>query len=131
MASFGRLLSRVKNYKINVGLSIVSNIMLSIFTVVSIPLIVPFFQILFDRTPPVMELPPNPKISDHLDYYFSRLIESHDKETALIYVCLAILAVFLLKNVFRYLALFFMAPTRNGILRDIHPSNRTDLEFNV
>ena len=123
MASFGRLLARVKNYKVNVGLSIVSNIMLSIFTVVSIPLIVPFFQILFDRTPPVMELPPNPKISDHLDYYFSRLIESHDKETALIYVCLAIVAVFLLKNIFRYLALFFMAPTRNGILRDI----RSDL----
>ena len=123
MASFGRLLARVKNYKTNITLSIVSNIMLSIFTVVSIPIIVPFFQILFDRTPPVMELPPDPKISDHLDYYFSRLIESHDKETALIFVCLAMLTVFLLKNIFRYLALFFMAPTRNGILRDI----RSDL----
>jgi ABC-type multidrug transport system fused ATPase/permease subunit len=123
MASFGRLLARVKNYKVNITLSIVSNIMLSIFTVVSIPIIVPFFQILFDRTPPVMELPPDPKISDHLDYYFSRLIESHDKETALIFVCLAMITVFLLKNIFRYLALFFMAPTRNGILRDI----RSDL----
>ncbi|MEY2904727.1 MAG: hypothetical protein RJA52_743, partial [Bacteroidota bacterium] len=34
-------------------------------------------------------------------------------------VCGAILVVFFFKNLFRYLSLFFMAPVRNGIIRDL------------
>jgi ABC-type multidrug transport system fused ATPase/permease subunit len=37
----------------------------------------------------------------------------------LVYVCLWIVGVFFLKNLFRYLSLFFMAPVRNGIIRDL------------
>ncbi|MCL4150110.1 UNVERIFIED_CONTAM: hypothetical protein GTU68_056932, partial [Idotea baltica] len=41
------------------------------------------------------------------------------QEAALVFVCGAILVTFFFKNVFRYLALFFMAPARNGIVRDL------------
>lgn len=97
--------------------------MLSIFTVVSIPLLIPFLEILFDRKPVVTTLAADPSATDYVNFYFSRLIADYSKETALLYVCGAIVLLFLLKNIFRYLAMFFMAPVRNGILRDI----RSDL----
>ena len=46
-------------------------------------------------------------------------IVQNGKMKALQYVCFAILGVFLLKNVSRYFALFFMAPVRNGVVKDI------------
>ncbi|NNF35280.1 MAG: ABC transporter ATP-binding protein [Saprospiraceae bacterium] len=113
------LLQYIRPYKSLVVLSIVCNILLSIFTIVSIPLVIPFFQILFDRAPLSILEPEGYDVAEWLEYYFSQLIASTDRETALLYVCLAIVLVFFLKNVFRYLALYFMAPVRNGIVRDI------------
>ena len=52
-------------------------------------------------------------------YQFSQLILNNGKETALVYVCGAILLTFFFKNLFSYLSLFFMAPVRNGIVRDV------------
>ncbi|MEM6879005.1 MAG: ABC transporter ATP-binding protein, partial [Bacteroidota bacterium] len=98
-----------------------------VFTVVSIPLLIPFFQILFDQAELVTTGPESiSSVSDvqlWLNYTFSQYLITYGKETTLGYVCVAILAAFLLKNLFRYLALFFMAPARNGIIRDL----RTEL----
>jgi subfamily B ATP-binding cassette protein MsbA len=119
MSALGTLLARARNYKGLVAAAIVSNILLSILTVASVPLIVPFLQILFDQVPPVTDLPAQPSPTDHINYYMSRLIIDHGKQHALLTVCGSIIGVFFLKNVFRYLSLFFVAPLRNGILRDI------------
>ena len=48
-SGFWRLLSRLRGYKKNVILAIVSNVLMAIFTVVSIPMIAPFFDILFSQ----------------------------------------------------------------------------------
>lgn len=119
MASLSRLLSRTGKYKRYVAAAIICNILLSIFTVVSIPIIIPFLQILFDKAPAVTDLATDPSATDYLNYYVSRLILDKGKEQALVMVCIGIIILFLLKNIFRYLSLFFMAPLRNGILRDI------------
>ena len=114
-----RLFQYIRPYKKNVGLSIICNILLSVFTVVSIPLVIPFFQILFDRQPPILIKPESQNIAEWLEYFFSSLIANNDKEKALLLVCGCIVVVFFFKNVFRYLALFFMAPVRNGVVCDI------------
>ena len=49
----------------------------------------------------------------------STLIREEGKSGALVYVCVGIIVLFFLKNIFRYLALFFMGPVRNGMVRDI------------
>lgn len=114
------LFAYFKNYSSYVVAAIASNILMAIFTVFSIPLIVPFFQILFEKTP---QLPVKPtgiaNIIGHLNYFFADLIISLDRKEALLYVCIFIATVFFFKNLFRYLALFFLAPARNGIIRDI------------
>lgn len=124
MKSFWRLMGYLRNYKRLVALNMISNILTAFFTVVSIPLLIPFLEILFDRAEPVNDKPTLSllqleSVKDYFYYQFSQLILAQGKEAALIYVCGAILTAFFFKNLFRYLSLFFMAPVRNGIIRDI------------
>ena len=96
---------------------------MALFTIVSIPAIIPFLQILFDIEAPVIQKPDlywsAVSIIEYSKYWFSNLMRTESKEIALAYICIFIVLLFLLKNVFRYLSLFFMAPVRNGIVRDV------------
>jgi ABC-type multidrug transport system fused ATPase/permease subunit len=101
-------------------LSILSNVFLSIFTVISIPLLIPFFQILFDRVSQTPVVPQSMSdINGWIKYYIGSMISTYGKETTLTMVCLMMIGIFLLKNVFRYLALYFISTLRNGILYDL------------
>jgi subfamily B ATP-binding cassette protein MsbA len=94
--------------------------MLSVFTVISIPILIPFFQILFERVGNEVIVPT--KISDvegWIKYYLHLWIHNYGKQTTLTIVCCCLIGVFLLKNIFRYLALYFIAPLRNGIIYDL------------
>ena len=48
MNVLSKLYPYLYKYRVQVLLAIVSNILLSVFTVISIPLIIPFFKILFE-----------------------------------------------------------------------------------
>lgn len=122
MKGFWRLLSRIKAYRKNFVLSILSNIMLSVFTVISIPLLIPFFQILFDRVDTVAPRPDSwslKYLNEWIRYVMTDVITTHGKDYALVYICILMIVIFFLKNLFRYLALYFMAPLRYGIIYDI------------
>lgn len=127
MGNFRRLLGYLGRYRPWVVAAIFSNVLTAVFTVVSIPLLIPFFQILFDQAELVTTAPESiggvEDVQQWLNYTFSQYLTTYGKETTLGFVCIAILSAFLLKNLFRYLALFFMAPARNGIIRDL----RTEL----
>lgn len=119
MNGFWKLLSRTKDYKSNVVLGILFNILLAIFTVISIPLIIPFFQLLFNRVPNAgSALGKGPKV-DMLTGWFSSLIAEQGRHDALLIVCTLIITTFFLKNLFRYLAMYTLAPMRTGIVHDI------------
>lgn len=96
---------------------------MALFTIVSIPAIIPFLQILFDIEAPVMQKPQLTwsagSLIEYAKYWFSNLMHTESKDVALAYICIFIVLLFLLKNLFRYLSLFFMAPVRNGIVRDV------------
>jgi subfamily B ATP-binding cassette protein MsbA len=119
MSAFFRLIARVGRYKRHFTLSILSNILLSVFTVVSIPLLIPFFQMLFEKNVPVTEPPTTHAIDQWVNYYLSMMIQEVGKINALMWVCGIMIIVFFIKNVFRYLATYFMAPVRNGIIYDL------------
>ncbi|MBP6398619.1 MAG: ABC transporter ATP-binding protein [Saprospiraceae bacterium] len=117
MKGLERLIAYLGRYKPALAASIVSNLLLSVFTVVSIPIIIPFFQLLFDRVPRQAE--GKTGIEAWMNTQFISLIESQGKEKALLLVCAFIILIFFFKNLFRYLALYFIAPVRNGIVRDL------------
>lgn len=93
--------------------------MYSVFTIISIPLLVPFFNILFDRVNPNPVLPADGNINDWTKYYISTYINEYGKETTLLYVCLILIIVFFFKNAFRYGALYAITPMRYGIIYDL------------
>ena len=131
MHSFRRLLHFLGNYRGYVALAIVCNVLTAVFTVIVVPLFRPFLNILFGQVEPVTAAPARITGSDELEQYTGYLItqwiENLGQETALAYVCVGIIVSFLLKNVFRYLALFFMSPVRNGIIRDLRNALYTHL----
>jgi subfamily B ATP-binding cassette protein MsbA len=47
------------------------------------------------------------------------LIQQYGRDGALVVVCAFLVVAFFGKNLFRYLSLYFLAPVRNGIVRDL------------
>jgi ABC-type multidrug transport system fused ATPase/permease subunit len=123
MQTFIRLLKYFRNYRLNIALNVLCNICMVFFNVVSIPMLIPFLQILLGQQIPPTQKPDfqwNIKILTETFYYqLGHIIEVNGKERALIYVCGGMITLFFFKNLFRYLALFFITPTLNGIVRDI------------
>jgi subfamily B ATP-binding cassette protein MsbA len=98
---------------------------MSIFVVVSIPALLPFLQILFSPNSTSGSLTPSQTtttgngLQNQLDTFFEQLLVSYGKEGALLIVCSFLVLTFLGKNLFRYLSLYFLAPVRNGVVRDL------------
>src|SRR5688572_4634012 len=116
-----QLLFYLRGYRGPIAMNIICNILMAICMVISIPVIIPFFQIIFGRTAPSAEKVAFSidRLQDWLEYTFGRLVQLHGEEGALLIVCLTFVAIFFLKNMFRYLSLVFMAKVRNGIVRDV------------
>ncbi|MDX2002429.1 MAG: ABC transporter ATP-binding protein [Chitinophagales bacterium] len=122
-----RILSYIRKYPTLVLLNIFFNILYIVFSLFSLVLIVPFLDILFSQTE--LRLPPKPVFVDllHLgaygkevlDYYFINAVLSEGKPVVLLYICIVIIIVFFLKNIFNYLSLWVMAPVRYGVVKDI------------
>lgn len=117
------IISYLKKYRLLIIGNISSNILMVLFSIISIPAIIPFLNILLDQQELVTERPSaylnSQNISEHVNFYFSQIISSQGKETALVYALVVIVILYFLRNLFRYLSQFFLAPVRNGIVRDL------------
>lgn len=97
----------------------ICNLLMAVFTILSIPMLIPFLNILFDRAAKVTVQPTGFDPGGWASYYFSNYVILHGKDAALLLTCGLIIFVFFFKNLFRYLALYFITPVRNGIVRDL------------
>ncbi len=124
MNSLRDMFSYIMPYKGRVALNVVCNVLMVIFSVFSITLFIPFLNIILDQAELVTV---KPEISyfdlativDSFEFYFSQIIIEKGKQKALGFVLGALLASYFMRNVFRYLSLFFITPARNGVVRDI------------
>lgn len=118
-----QLFSYIKNYRTLVSLNVVFNMLTVLFSTVSVVMLAPFLELLFDIKEPTLTKPilttSIDSVIQYFNYYLSTLIIENGREAALVFVCVVIATVFFLKNLFRYLALAMMAPVRNGIVRDV------------
>ena len=130
MKSFWRIIGLTRNYVGQIILNLVFNILNVLFSVVSIAMLIPFLKLLFNKA--VDEnttLPPYPEFQagieyfvDLFNYHFLKVIIEEGKIEALVWVCMLVIVVFFLKNVFRFAAVFFMGPIRMGVVRDLRKS---------
>lgn len=121
----------LKSYKGLIALNVIFNVLFVFFSVFSLTVVMPFLHILFN---PQAGVPQAPKfafdvntLKDYLNYLVTSQIHKYDSvEAGLIFLALFVTLVFFLKNMFRFLAQYYLAPIRNGIVRDIrvHLNNK-------
>ncbi len=117
------VINYLRPYRSQVLLNITFSIITVLFSLVSLIMIVPFLQLIFDKMPLVTEAPVFSVSTTYLHQYFyyalSQQIIEHGKSAALILFCFEVAFVFFAKNFFRYAAAYFLAPVKNGVVRDI------------
>ena len=123
MHFFLKILKYIKSYCSYVLLNVFSNILSVIFSLFSLTLVIPFLGILFGTQEKVFQAPPlslnASSIKENFYYLISKTIDTKGNVEALMLICVLVLSMFFLKNLFRYLALFFLTPIRNGIIHDM------------
>lgn len=119
-----KILTYVKPYWPYASLNILFNIFAVLFSLASFAVFIPILNMLFKKQDvPEKAMEFNifnfDSLKDNFNYFAGQLIQIHGPLTTLLYIVFIILALYFLKNFFRYMALFFLAPVRNGVVRDL------------
>jgi len=126
MEYFKKILRFALPYKTYGILNILCNVFYALFSALSFVALIPMLDILFekDKIKEIKE-PIYSGIGNAKDYYQDFLafkvqeFAQNDASKALILVISLVIVLFLLKNIFRYLAMYFITFLRNGVLKDI------------
>ena len=126
MIYFKKILQYAKPYKLYAVLNIIFNIFYAIFSALSFIVLMPLFQVIFKTEEKIVYEEPIFKgftsgmeyLNDYFNYYVSTLVGENQEKT-LLFVVLLIVVIFLLKNLFSYLAFYYITFLKNGVLKDI------------
>ncbi len=126
MEYFKKILRFAYPYKRYAFLNILCNIFYALFSALSFIALIPMLDILFKQDKlKVIKEPVYSGIANAKDYYQELLafkvqeFAQSDASKALLLVISLIIVLFFLKNIFRYLAMYFITFLRNGVLKDI------------
>jgi len=125
MNYFRKILRFARPYRRYGFLNIFFNILYALFSALSFAALIPMLDVLFGKTVPITEPPVYEGIGQLESYvkgwlyYEVNTVAGEDKMKALMLVIGLVLVLFLLKNVFNYLAMYFITFLRNGILKDL------------
>jgi ATP-binding cassette, subfamily B, bacterial MsbA len=123
MKNIGKIFKFLFPYWKLATLKVVFNLLSAVFALFTVVMAIPFLGILFQNEPLVTTVPPFEFTIDslklHFYYYFSKIIIERGEIQALIFLSAIIITMTFLKNFFHYLALFFLAPLRNSVVKDI------------
>jgi len=127
MGYFKKVLQFAKPYKRFAILNIICNIFYALFSTLSFLAFIPMLQVLFQEVNPILVEPERNEgfenfkdyASDYANFFLNQRVEEYGQISALITICILVIILFFLKNFFNYLAMFFIASLRNGMLKDI------------
>ena len=121
MKYYLRIFKYVKPYTRNLILSNVFTLLVVAFSLLSVLLIFPFMDLLFNKTTPnpTSEITSIFDLKDFIISNFAGIVEKYDRTEILKYLCLLILVTFFLKNLFIYMQTYFMSVVEQGILKDL------------
>lgn len=125
MTYFKKIFRYAGPFKLYIGLNVFFNILYALFSALSFVAMIPMLNVLFGQTPKVAKAPTyegihqiKEYITDWMNFKVSQTVEN-DPLQALVFSIGLILGLFFLKNLFNYLALFFITFLRNGILQNL------------
>ena len=125
MTYFWKIFRFAKPYSKYMALNIFFNVLYAFFNAFSFLVLMPMLEVLFGENRAVYSKPSfsgaldfKTYVSDRMSFEVTRYA-GEDPQRALLLVISLILVTFLLKNLFNYIALFFITFLRNGLLKDI------------
>ncbi|MGY6562833.1 MAG: ABC transporter ATP-binding protein [Luteibaculaceae bacterium] len=127
MRIFFKILRYAFPYKGYAAVSIVLNMLGEIFNLLSLLIFIPFLQLLFgqievetilEKGKPAFAIT-RESLEGLLNYHMASYVDMHGTAAALGLICLFVVSLFFLKNLFLYGAMFFIAVLRNGLVRDL------------
>lgn len=125
MEYFKKILRFAKPYRKYGYLNIFFNILYALFSALSFAALIPMLDVLFTPEKKVLIEPvyngPG-QLKDYLQDYINYRVTAYsgeDEMKGLVLVIGLVLILFLLKNFFNYLAMYFITFLRNGVLKDI------------
>ncbi|MBT8284695.1 MAG: ABC transporter ATP-binding protein [Flavobacteriaceae bacterium] len=125
MNYFKKILRFAAPYKKFAFLNIFFNLLYALFSALSFAALIPMLDVLFKQTEQVYTKPTyegigsiKEYVQDYLSYRLTSFSDA-DEMQALILVIGLVLILFFLKNIFNYLAMYFITFLRNGVLKDI------------
>jgi subfamily B ATP-binding cassette protein MsbA len=119
------ILGYLRNYKARITLNLVYNLLNAVFSVISFSAIIPFLKILFDRAengPGDQSADLGDGFLDSLNRWFDIYITENGTRHALMIFCIMVVILFMVRNLFRYLAMHQMAFLRNAVVHDVRQS---------
>ena len=127
MTYLKKILQFAKPYKRFAILNIISNVFYALFSTLAFISFIPMLRVLFQEEKPISTKPVwngefgsiKDFANDYSNYFLNQQVEQYGEVAALVSICITVIVLFFLKNLFNYLALYFIANLRNGMLKDI------------
>ncbi|MFS4456746.1 ABC transporter ATP-binding protein [Maribacter sp. 2304DJ31-5] len=126
MEYFKKILRFARPYKVYAFLNIVSNIFYALFATLAMISLFPMLAVLFKQTKPVCQKPiwqglaqGKEYIMEYLNYFVTQKSEAGSSGDTLLFMVGIVISMFFLKNLFGYLAMYFITFLRNGVLKDL------------
>ena len=116
MKKLSRLFGYLAYYKGQIGLYFISSLLAILFGLFSFSMLAPVLQILF-RENPEKKVEKATDILSVISNEVQTLVNREGPMQALTYVCIAVVVLTVLKNLFLYIALYILNPIRNAVLR--------------
>ena len=127
MSYLKKVLQFAKPYKRYAILNIISNVFYALFSTLSFLAFIPMLQVLFQVNEPITTKPVwdgdllsfKDFAEQYANFFLNQRIDEYGQISALITICIVIIVLFFIKNLFNYLAMYFIATLQNGMLKDI------------
>lgn len=123
MEYLGRIFKYLKNYKLQIALILIVQLLYAFFSIFTLTLLVPFLQVLFHQVDAVTARPEfsfSPQyLIDTFYYLMNTVIERHGQASALLFIAGTMILLSFLSNLCRYAGMFWLSHIRSGILSNI------------
>jgi subfamily B ATP-binding cassette protein MsbA len=121
MVDLKRFMNLMRPYLGKLAIYFVFANLMMLFNFLSFVVIGPFFKVLFKPEAFELQIPEPITNLDtakaYSEYWLGTYVTTHGQEQALFLICILIIIIYFLKNVFRYISVFTIIPVRYGVAK--------------
>lgn len=115
MKKYARIFRYLRHFKGEIALYTLTTLLSVAFSIVSMGMLIPFFNLIFEVDGPKMKASSSPLVNA-IQGAMQNLVDSQGKERALLFICVFIIVFTILKNLFLVLSNYILNPLKARIV---------------